>query len=213
MLGAPIALWLLRRGWWWAVAGASLVVRLLSPEFDFRWQTLFYGGMIAGFHLHAVEFWFGERQGARRVLAALVLSFAAVTLVASVSIVLLQTQLATLGWSGATLARWNDQLAPYFDKGLLPWPRLVMFALWFGAIYIVFRRYEAPIAHYVGWFLLPLGRNSLYAYIVHALLVLATASTIAHPAGLIGNIAISTGVLGVMWLCTVNRLGMGIIPR
>ena len=215
MLIAPLALWLLRSGLWAVVAFASAGAWMLFSQFAFRWQVLFFAGMTVGFHLPAIESRFSHLSKAiRDGVRAAVLGLAAATLVASASVIYLQPRLAAFGLGIAVpLERWNARLAPYFDKGLLPWPRLMLFGLWFAAIYLLCRRFEAVVMRRMGWFLLPLGRSSLYAYILHSLLVLATGVLIPHPAGWIGNVVICGGVLWLIWFCTVRGIGMGIIPR
>jgi len=65
LLAAPLVLWLLRRGWWWPTAAASVSIWLSSYRFESRWQVLFFGGMIFGFYLPAVERWFRQSQPVR----------------------------------------------------------------------------------------------------------------------------------------------------
>ena len=85
----------------------------------------------------------------------------------------------------------------------MPLPRLLMFALWFAAIYLIFRRYETVIGRYLGWFFLPLGLNSLFAYIAHGLVVTAVALALPRPTSLLTNFAIASGVLLLIWGATV----------
>lgn len=213
LLAAPLSLWLLRRGWWWVVVIASVGVWLSSDQFACRWQLLFYVGMVCGFYLRRGESWFRDQdRGVRMVLVAALALVAGFTMLFSATIVYLQPHLATPGW-GATLAQWDVQLAPYFDKGLLPLPRLLMFALWFAAFYIVTRRYETVITKHLGWFLLPLGVNSLYAYILHGFVVLVTGIVIAPDTDIAANVMITAAALALIWWLTIKRIGMGIVPR
>ena len=205
LLAAPLALWLLRRDWWWAVATASAGVWLSSSRFECRWQVLFFGGMIAGFYLPALERWFhrSERM-VQRIVVATVIGLAGVTVVVNAGLLYLEPRVAALGWrDAAVIGQWNVWLAPHFDKGLLPLPRLLMFALWFAAIYLIFRRYETVIGRYLGWFFLPLGLNSLFAYIAHGLVVTAVALALPRPTSLLTNFAIASGVLLLIWGATV----------
>ena len=206
LLAAPLVLWLLRRGWWWATAAASVSIWLSSYRFESRWQVLFFGGMICGFYLHAVERWFRDMDRTlQKVLVSALFGLAGTTMLLSATIVYVQPHFATVGWKTAVmLGRLNDRLAPHFDKWLLPLPRVLMFGLWFAALYVVFRRCQTQIKRYLGWFLLPLGLNSLLAYIVHGLVVLAVALTLRPVTGLVANFAITAGALLLIWGVTAR---------
>jgi hypothetical protein len=201
LLGAPLVLWLLRRNLWWVAAAASAGIWLSSARFECRWQVLFYAGMVCGFYLPAAEERFRRLDRvARSLFVAMAMGLAGVTMLVSASFVYIQPRAVAMGWrTAATLVHWNARLAPYFDKGLLPLPRLLMFGLWFGTAYYVFRRYEVVISRYLGWFLLPLGLYSLRTYIVHALVLLVVALIFPPVTPRALNFAIAASVLLLVW--------------
>jgi hypothetical protein len=216
LAGAPFVLWLLKKGWIWLVIAGSLALYSFgSTSFEARWQLLFYGGMIVGHYFPRIESWYaGLRSSVRRRFALTVIGAATVTVAASAVVVHLRSYLEKMGVGfAATLDRWNDAMAPVFDKTTVPPLRMLVFLLWFAALYMLFRRFERPITRYIGWFLFPLGRNSLYVYIIHSVVLFAEALLLPATLPLIPNLLISLAVLALVWLATTRRLGMALIPR
>lgn len=209
MLGAPIAVWLMRRGRSDVVALASGAIWALTHSFTGRWQLVFYGGMLAGYHWHTVQAWIRERGGRwQRTATVGILGATATVMALSMLIVRFRSLFdGAAPTFAAQLSTYNDILEPWFDKTTLPWPRLVLFALWFTSLYIIFTRLQRPIRRLFGWFLLPLGRNSLFVYILHSIIlfIVALAIPFSTPSILI-NLLISSSVLIIIWLLTQRHM-------
>jgi hypothetical protein len=206
LLAAPLVLWIVRRKLWWVAAIASVAIWASFDRFGNRWQVLFVAGMISGFYLPAAEQWFHHlHKGVRRLLVATLAGLASLTVLLSASFVYLQRPIATLGWwTVDELRHWNDRLAPHFNKALLPMPRLLVFGLWIAALFVVFRRFEIAIRRYLGWFLEPIGRHSLFVYILHGFVVVICSLALPQTGSRSENFAITASCLLLIWGVTVR---------
>lgn len=90
--------------------------------------------------------------------------------------------------------------------------RLPMALLWFSGFYLLFKRFQATLEQYLGWYLTPMGSSSLYVYIVHSAIIYMAAFMVL-PNNLVVNSLIVTTVLLSIWLLVRNRILFGIIPR
>lgn len=224
IIAAPFALWLMRKGLWYVVFAVSVGVWALFPwalEHGPRdseilmllsWQLVFFGGFIIGFYWEKLsDFWSKLRPNVRRSIPYPVLSVAALTLLANIAFAVGQHY----GLLTPALSDWYSSIQPYFNKHQLPVARLALFLLWFVLGFYVVQRFEAPIKKYAGWILLPFGQNSLYVYIVHAVL-LFFAHQIMPPDT---SINILTGFLGATLILSITFLAVKkeflfkIIPR
>lgn len=220
LLITPLAVWLLRQSKWWLLLGLSLVTWQLGWNIQTTWHLLFFGGMIAGYYLEEIEGWF--RALGRRTqlsLSTAIISLAAITLIIShffnswLFAMLRWQFIPNFGLPLSDLVAFNtNTLAPFFDKYNLAPGRMILFLIWFSALYIIVRRYETLIEKAIGWFLITYGKNSLYVYIWHALIVFFVALFI--PMHLIWplNILINTVVLIIIWILTRYRHIFRFIP-
>jgi hypothetical protein len=103
-------------------------------------------------------------------------------------------------------------LQPLFSKWPIGPGRLFFFLIWSATGYYLFRRYESFILKWLGWFFLPLGQNSLHAYILHSIILFALNLALAPGTGLIVNFLVVTGVLGLIWTLTRRRALFWLIP-
>ena len=219
ILASPIALWLLRKKLWYVVLAISIFIwtqfqysTLDTPELSqvYSWQLIFFSGFIIGFHWKAIRTWW-ERLSNRikKPLIATVVATSAVTMVASFMFVY-----GIDLFHSPYLDNINSSLLPYFTKESLPVTRLLLAALWFGAGFWLFSRFEKQIIRWIGWLLLPFGTNSLYVYTIQAFLVFFVHLIIAEetPSVILNFILSVTGVM-MIWLAVRYKLLMNIIPR
>ncbi|WP_158539616.1 OpgC domain-containing protein [Meiothermus sp. QL-1] len=200
MLFAPLAFWLMYRGRTWVVLLAAGVVYGLSQAYPqvvgapiasvFKaaaWQILFFGGMVLGFHRQALARFWAARPRWRDALGAGVLLLAGLMLVGHVR-----------GWFPSV-----DQavLGPAHTEALV-WPRLLLVALYLQAFYLLVTWFWRPLACGLGWFLLPLGSASLWAFTWH-LLVMVPLYNLTDYWALTQNpwmgTLLQTLALGVIW--------------
>ncbi len=89
--------------------------------------------------------------------------------------------------------------------------RIVASIIVFGFLYLLVTEAWQPIRRGLGWFLLPLGRDALYAYAAHVVLAIPTAmliETIAVPERLERsvNAFVQIGTLLLIWLLIKRRV-------
>ena len=235
---APLALLLLRHKLWWVIVSISLSLWLAKdhialpfPTFYGIWQVYFFLGLVFGYHYTTLHDTFTQlSQGSKKLLRRGILVLTAITLAASF--------IFTFGTPffddhGATLAgtlsylhlpssqamydffftvKENQLFKELFQNGRTGLLRLPVFLLWFGATFIVVRRYENQIIRFAGWLLLPLGRNSLYVYIIESIIAFAI-PLVVLPNNFGANSLINIAAILLCWVAVKRRFLFRIIPR
>lgn len=172
VLAAPAVLWLLRRrrggalvlalsGALWAanfVSGKRLLVPLLEwPRSDFAvasWQLLFFGGLVLAWSFPPLVARPGGDSKRRTVLLGV-----AGALVAGFAL----WQARVPGGANTTAGA----LGWWFERGTLGPLRLVNFVVDGAFLWLAVDRWRARLVRWLGWILLPLGRNALAAFVLH----------------------------------------------
>lgn len=222
---SPFALWLLRKGCWYIVLAGSIILWSLYPYafehttnsaellMPLSWQLIFFVGLIIGFHWIDIETWWNKlSKKTRSLLLNPILIIAGVTLIGNIVLAIVS------GFGGApneAAHLYNTLLSTLFDKDGLPIFRLILFGFWFILGFTFVKRYEKYIIRLFGWILLPFGKNSLYVYTLHAILLffahlLITPGT--QPSMLISFIG-SIAILGIILLAIHKEFLFKIIPR
>ena len=211
----PGLLWMLGRGWWLPVLGISWTlfaagrawnVDVLPSQSErafpiLIWQGLFVHGLVIGYHREAVARFASRR---RREITA-VLLFAVGIAVA------LRLQMAGLGPGD-----WTAWEAAHFDKTTLDLARVLVLASIATGLYLSFRRYRPQASRRLGWFLLPLGRNSFYVFIMHVFICLTVAlipGLAGTGIGVVGNAAVEVACLALLWAMVRRRFLFAVVPR
>lgn len=235
---APAVLWLLRRRLWWVVVWISLSIWLLKsvivfpfPSYFSIWQVYFFLGIVVGYH-------FGDIRAYQSLIPPRLKRALTVGVLAMTIIILAASTAFTFGTPffadhGAQLvvpfrflglpspAAWYDfffaakenaVFNDLFQNGRTGLLRLPVFLLSFTAFFLVVRQYETAIIRRAGWLLLPLGRNSLYVYIIESAVIFG-AALISYPTNLITNTLANIAVILLLWLAVRQRFLFGIIPR
>jgi hypothetical protein len=195
------------------VVGALTRFRILPSQFEdsfplLVWQVLFVIGLVAGFHRHRIISWFSDHTWAVAACTAAAFIF------------------AFLSWGNPYLANGFDvrlSIVPdtlyrsmydlIFGRTYLAPGRLLNVLLLVVAAYAFLTAYWKPVARALGWFLIPLGRATLYVFIIHVVLIAVIANI---PALRQGDIWINTAayalVLGLLWVMVRTRFLFRIIP-
>ena len=213
---SPIILYFLTQKKTWAILLVSWGLWLgyqvspdnFSPQIgDFPllvWQLLFVHGLVIGYHREAVKE-FINKWPKWSLYIPLVISF--------VGLIVLGVM-----WLYAQVLGSNPDLIWYlnwaFDKLSLRPGRLFAFTVFFSVIYLAMTYFWEPLHKALGWFLMPLGQNSLYVYILHGFVIsiffnipdYGNATPLVHTMGHI--VAAFT-----MWLLVKNRILFKVIPR
>ncbi len=223
LLLSPFVLWLLRRGKWAWVVGVSaagwilpfLVANFPAPA-GMRWQIYFFVGTVIGYHLEDIRAWWASKPASRRRLAeratvatgiVMMLVSGAITLLPiwfEESENLLITTMKTIDG--------NDIYRDLFQDNRTGLLRPLIFLLVFTAFALVVRRYQNQINSALGWLLIPLGRNSLYVYIMQGL-VAFTVPFLGLPQNFVVNTLVTTAAIAVVWYLVRREFMFNIIPR
>ncbi|WP_411374640.1 OpgC domain-containing protein [Arthrobacter sp. MPF02] len=222
LLASPLILWALNRGKaWWVLAGTLAVYalgaitrfRLLPSQFEdsfplLVWQVLFVIGLVAGYHRHRIVAWLSARTWMVAACAALAFLF------------------AFLSWGNPYLANGFDArlaLIPdtlyraaydmLFARTYLAPGRLLNVLVLVVAAYAFLTAYWKPVQRFLGWFLIPLGRATLYVFIMHVVLIAVVANIPAlQQENVLLNTVAYAVVLGLLWVMVRTRFLFKIIP-
>lgn len=159
VLLASAALWFV-----WQVSPEQAITWPPDPTVLFQfssWQFLFIIALTIGFHRKKLERYF------RAAASPAALAMSAVGM--AVAVALLWFNLAPLvaltGIDADTLTDW------FFYKQDVGAGRLVTFVILITFAFSLVSIFWGPIARGLGWLLLPLGQNSLSAYVIHIFVV------------------------------------------
>lgn len=217
----PFALWFLRKGYWYILLAISAAIWTLFPVFAFddmiarpmSWQFIFFAGFIIGFHWQTIiNKWRTLAAKTRRLIGWSFVSVFIITALASAFLVFGHEIGGTIG---AQIDAAHHIVEQQFNKDRLPVGRLLLGAIWFWALFYLFRRFEPWIVRRFGWLLLSFGMNSLYVYTISAFVVFFMHLIIAPPGlhSLFLNLVASLGALGIVYFAVKTKFLMKIIPR
>ena len=215
MVFAPIVFYLIAKGrWWLALAGIWIVWLFRGQGFTLSWQLIFNLGILIGFYWRPIQDHFKDLSLKRRRLikrgfltAALVsfaFSYASVYMLSLLFYLWGDNHLPpawqhvafTWGWINHDIWNWSDK----WTMGPL---RIALFFIWFPVLYGLVRRYERRLGKYSGGILEMLGRNSLFVYSVHSLIVfLLKMYAIPAKTTVIQNVLITGAGLATLILIT-----------
>jgi hypothetical protein len=181
MLMAPFSFYLLtKKKWWLLLIISTSAWAIRGNNFTLSWQIIFNLAMIIGYHWDAINK--RLRDLSAKTQRAIKWSVVSITLVtfalsyASVYILsLLNQRLTNLpqSWQNFTL-EWNkinEFVWLYSQKWTMGPVRIVLFLIWFSALFMWVNRHYVKINRYTRHIFELLGSNSLFVYIAHAFLV------------------------------------------
>ena len=215
MVFAPIVFYLIAKGkWWLALAGIWALWLFRGQGFTLSWQLIFNMGILIGFYWQPARNRF--RSLSRRRQTYIKRGFLAAGLVtfafsyASVYVLSLfyhlwgadhlppawQHVAFTWGWINHDIWNWADK----WTMGPL---RIILFFIWFPVLFGIVRRYEPQLVRLSGGILETLGRNSLFVYSAHSLIVFLLKMYLIPPkTSVIQNILITGAGLAGLILIT-----------
>jgi hypothetical protein len=222
LLVSPLAMWLLRRGWWYILLAANFAVWLLFPSSPtvpdqtqellqpLTWQLIFFGGLTIGFYWNQItDWWLNLSRTLRSVVTWSVISAAIITLIINIFITFFPEYVHSLGFAADLHYKLYIE---FFDKERLPLARIGLFLLWFWAAFALFQKLEPLILRTLGWLLLPFGTNSLYVYTIHAFIIFFV-HLCFQPGNWAFNLLVSVSAALLVRLMIHYKFLMNIIPR
>ncbi len=177
MVWAAVGLWLLYKGQTkWLLAGSGALwlafqldaVQVPWPVdgntiFNFAaWQFLFFVAMAIGYHRKALT----EKLG--QLPRWPYLFFSGLLVVWLLQVYSTNGALLTQSWPGVDT---HAIMTSFFLKSSLAPGRLMASFVIFQFAYLVATLFWKPIWSALGWLLLPLGQNALYAYTMHVVII------------------------------------------
>jgi hypothetical protein len=220
MFIAPFAFYLVSRGKWWLMLALSVGAWLFRGDgFTLSWQLIFNLAILVGFYWDRLQaLWRRQSQARRRQVINLFSTAALTSFLLSYASVYLLTWLnewygSLTPWLRHLTFTWNNYNADiwvYAQKWTMGPLRLLLFFIWFPVLYGLFRRYETGINRLSRGLLEMLGRNSLFVYSAHAVIIFVMKMYfIPAQTGLLQNFLITLAglvlLVAVTWLY-VNRL-------
>jgi hypothetical protein len=208
---APVALYLLSRRRTGICLGASWLLWGLyqvwpeqfsfpwpipNDHFDFSaWQALYVTGIVLGYHRRRVGNFF-RRWSHRWLLAGAALTMAMLLAL----FLLVDIPLSRVDPVGQLAIR-----EILLGRSRLSPGRLIAFVPYFGLLYLLVTLCWTRLIRAVGWFLLPLGQRSLFAYAVHLPMLPVAAFLLQQPYLAnwdlrTGSVVVQVAGLTLVWL-------------
>jgi hypothetical protein len=213
MFIAPLAFYLIAKGRWRIMLALSLITwALRGGNFTLGWQLIFNSGILIGFY------WYEIRQRVRSIAPKLrrnikrvMLLTTAVTFGFSYASVYLLSLLnqhysSLTPWLRHLTFTWNNYNADiwvYTQKWTMGPLRVVLFFLWFAALFYLVEKYHTGISRRTRGIIELIGRNSLFVYITHAFIVFVFQLFIPSPTSLWQNFLITLAALSLLIVITL----------
>ena len=183
MFFAPFVFYVIAKGrWWLAFAGIWVAWAFRGQGFTLAWQLIFNLGILIGYYWQPIQNRFTSLSAHRRtIIKRSFLGLALATFTFSYASVYVLSLLFHLwgdnhlpaAWQHVayTWGNWNHDVWLYADKWTMGPIRIALFFIWFPVLFSLFRRYENYLQRYSRGLLEMLGRNSLFVYSAHSVIV------------------------------------------
>jgi hypothetical protein len=207
------ALWVLAATTALYIAGTVFRVRILPSQFEdsfplLVWQVLFVLGLVGGYYRRTIVAWLSAHRWVVGMCAAVSVAFALMSWANPYLANEFDVRLALT--SDATYRAVYDR---FFGRTYLEPGRLLNVLTLLVTVYALLTAYWKPIERAVGWLLIPLGRATLYVFIMHVVLIAVVANI---PALQQGNIWLNTAAYALMvallWVMVRTKFLFRIIP-
>ena len=207
------AAWVLLATFALYVVGSVFRFRILPSQFEdsfplLVWQVLFIVGLVAGTYRQRIVAWLTTHRWVVAVCVGITLVFAIASWANPYLPNQLDYRLALL--PDATYRGLYDQ---YFDRTFLGPGRLLNVLTLVVTVFALLTVYWKPVERTVGRLLVPLGRATLYVFIVHVALIAVVANIPWLQSGnmLVNSLAYVV-ILALLWVMVRKRFLFNIIP-
>lgn len=164
LAASPIAVWLFRKNLAWIVGALSLGLLMLgwyTKSEALQWQFIFFIPAIVGYYLQPILNWWAART--RRIKLAVTLSVVGLTIMtATASVIFTYYNQAFMDFS-------NYVNTVLFAKDSISLLRAGTAFLWFAGYLFIFYKFRSVTRKTLNWLLIPVGTQSLTAYILHGI--------------------------------------------
>jgi hypothetical protein len=175
------------------------------------WQVLFVTGLALGWYRTAVLALVARPAGKAVLALAVVLHLGVVLLAASSSFL---SNGYDVRLDLVPAATFDALYADWFTRATLDLGRLLDVFLLLATAYALLTAYWRPLDRALGWFLVPLGRASLYVFVLHVFAALLVAELPGLGQGSVALGTLAHGVvLAVLWTMVRKQVLFRVIPR
>lgn len=222
LLLSPLILWALSRGktaWVLAASSALYVIgtvfrfRLLPSQFEdsfplLVWQVLFVLGIVAGYHRGRLVTWLRGHRWVVAVCAGLTVAFAFLSWANPYLANEFDVRVASLSDTSFRALYENLFGRTYLEPG-----RLLNVLVLLVTVYALLTAYWKPLERVLGWLLIPLGRATLYVFVMHIVLIAVVSNVpwLQHD-NIWLNTAAYAGMVALLWVMVRTRFLFRIIP-
>ena len=220
-LTVPLLILMLRKRLWWLlltlswalyVVDSAVHLRVLPSQFQdvfplLTWQVIFVHGAVLGFHRRAIITALSTRRG--KVLLGVATGAYALVLGT-----LWLNHAAGLGLPFVPPGFYETLYESGYVRVFLQPGRLINLAFFILAAHVILTVFWHPISRLTGWLYIPLGRASLYVFVVHVYFVLAVANVPGlDPASIWQGLVIHAVVTLAIWAFVKRKVLFGVIPN
>ncbi|OUM41023.1 OpgC domain-containing protein [Arthrobacter sedimenti] len=220
-LTVPLLVLMLRKKLWWLLLAISWALYLLDAIFSLRifnsqfqdvfplltWQVIFVHGVTIGYHRRAIINALSTPRG--KILIGVATGAYALVLGG-----LWLNYTLGLGLPFIPAGFYETLYESAYVRVILQPGRLLNLAFFIVAAHVILTSFWRPINRLTGWLYIPLGRASLYVFIVHVYFVLAVANIPGlDRASAWQGLVIHAIVILVIWLMVKRKVLFGIIPN
>jgi hypothetical protein len=193
---SPLVIWLLRKGKYWIVALASIIVWALGVQSNtewMQWQILFFLPAVGGFYLEPLL----DRYRALSKRTRLILR---VGLIGLTIVTVILSELQVLPQVPGTFQ------SILFGRDPITLATVGISFLWFLGLLSLFQYLLPWLKKWLGWLLLAFGERSLTAYILHTIPLVLCALLFKYTTNIFDNTLLSV-------LCILFTWGLLKIPH
>ncbi len=205
---SPLAIWLLRNNKWWLLLIISSIIWVIGfneKNMFLSWQLLFFIGSIFGYYFQNITMWWANFKY-RKVTGYSIVGLSGSIILAS-TMTIFGWPIVKSSFSPVTLDTFigfRNNIDPYFIREELLPAKLLATLVCFLGLFLIVNKYQHQIYKYLGWLLLPFGRNSLFVYIVQGIFVIIVAGLIPAQTNILVNALIIVISVMLIWLITTR---------
>ncbi|WP_104118590.1 OpgC domain-containing protein [Arthrobacter sp. B1805] len=220
-LTVPLLVLMLRKKLWWLLLLISWALYLIDALFSLRvlnsqfqdvfplltWQVIFVHGVVLGFHRRAIIDALSTSRG--KILVGVLTGSYALVLGA-----LWLNYTAGLGLPFVPAGFYETLYESSYVRVFLQPGRLLNLAFFILAAHVILTSFWRPIYKLTGWLYIPLGRASLYVFIVHVFFVLAVGNLPGlDRTSAMQGLVIHAAVTLIIWVMVKKKFLFKVLPN
>lgn len=175
------------------------------------WQLLFVHGVVMGYHKNRIMEFFASREG-KLLFKLMLMAFVFLCFFALNNPWYRIPLNMRLGIIPERYYSWI--YSHFFERTILGTGRFFNTLIVLGVLFAFLNKWWEPCRRLLGWLLIPLGRATLYIFIVHVIFVMLIHNIeILNHGNLLINTAAQVAAVLSIWFMVQKKVLFGIIPR